>query len=155
MFKPCNSYVQTLLFLCSNLTILMFKPSYSYVQTLLFLCSNLTIHMFENKWMLNGELSSTVWAHDKCINWMNVFFHYIYIYIYIHKYIHNERIYIHTYIYIYIYPFKGTFRSWTWCTRNVIKISLLTRKSRNLYPNKVLYPKYYKNIYHQYTKEAK
>ena len=25
---------------------------------------------------------------------------------------------------------------WTWCTRNVIKISLLPRKSRNLYPKK-------------------
>ena len=42
--------------------------------------------------------------------------------------------------------FKVTFLIWTWCTRSVIKISLLTRKSRNLYPKKVLYPKYDKKI---------
>ena len=44
---------------------------------------------------------------------------------------------------------------WTWCTWNVIKITILTRIWPNLYPDKVLYPKYDKNLYNQCTKEAK
>ena len=50
--------------------------------------------------------------------------------------------------------FKGTFWSWIWCTRNVIKITILTRICPNLYPKKVLYKKY-KNRFHQHTIEAK
>ena len=56
---------------------------------------------------------------------------------------------------LFLFPFKVNFLIWTWCTLNVIKISLLTGKSPNLYPKKVLYLKNDKNIYHQYTKEAK
>ena len=35
------------------------------------------------------------------------------------------------------------------CIKNIANIA-----TRNLYPKKVLYPKYDKDIYHQYTKEA-
>ena len=38
----------------------------------------------------------------------------------------------------FLFRFKVTFLIWTWCTRNVIKISLMTRKNRNLDPKKVL-----------------
>ena len=41
---------------------------------------------------------------------------------------------------------KSKFLDFALCTRNLIKISLLTRNCHNLFPKKVLYPKY-KNKY--------
>ena len=59
---------------------------------------------------------------------------------------------------LYIYPFFSFILIWS----QLLDLDLVYPKCNknnylypNLYPKKVLYPKYDKNIYHQYTKEAK
>ena len=54
-----------------------------------------------------------------------------------------------------LFRFKVNFLIWTWCTRNVIKITICALIFINPYPKKVLYPKSAKNVYRQCTIESK